>query len=330
MKYPRTGAEDAAFHGEEAENLLLHVVQLRSITDCDVVPDQVLRGLEARLRDLPDSVAPTTAWRPADLATVVHLPLRHGAFPLAHTRAVPLAAALGGRVGITAHGLLRMHLDDLAYPSFISAFREAAPDCLAAHNDTAALAPSRPFTLPIAPGPSTLGASRALLRLALPYGDRHLERLVQPGGQATCADVVAALSDAVGGTAIAHCGVVNARVPGTTQYTFMVRIRVVPNASGAMAEAFLGTPAIHVGGTALAIFPVTHIRDPLRDLPGPSRARMALLEATQDTSTRGRLRHAVHPQVHTITNLSSVGLPTGEAAHPILSLDPSRTPRDCT
>ena len=247
--------EEAAFHADDLEQLLLHSLQLRSLHAVDVVPDHSLRQLEARLRDLPDTPIPTSIWRPRDLESVVHIPLKRGAFPLAYAKASEIAIPLGGRVGCTAQGLLLMHMDDIAYPPFISSFREAVPGCMAARDDNALLAPARPFLIPISPGPSTLGASRSLLRLADPYGDRHLEWLVRTEGQASCSEVMAALMGALGDTAIAHCAMVNAQIPGTTRYTAMVRVRVVPTAAGAMAESFLGAPSLVVGSFTLDIFP---------------------------------------------------------------------------
>ena len=112
----------------------------------------------------------------------------------------------------------------------------------------------------------------------------------------SCADVIAALSGPVGRMAFAHCCEVSALIPGAQRCAFMVRVRVVPSAAGTMAEAFLGAPSILILGQSTPIFPVAHVRDPLRDLPGRSRARMALHEAARDPATRSRLRRAIHPK----------------------------------
>ena len=230
----------AAAHGQGTESLVLHVLRLRSPLDLDVIPAHALTALESDLRALPEGVVPTSIWGPVDATTMVHVPIDPGLLPMAYARAFPVATALRGRVGVACDGLLIMHLDDQVYPSFEDALQQAAPGCLPPPDASPAIAPRRPLLYPVAPGPSTHGACRALLRFAAPAEGHHLEWLVRTNGQVPPAQISAALSAVVGPAALAHVRDVYAHDPDTDQYCAMVGLRVLPSSAPVMAAAFLG------------------------------------------------------------------------------------------
>ena len=96
----------------------------------------------------------------------------------------------------------------------------------------------------------------------------------------------------------------------------MVRVRVHPGAARAMDAAFLGTGTLRgLGSRPVRIFHCTHIRDPLRSPPPPSRALRALDAAAQDSGVARALRFAEHPQVVAITPLGMDHRPSKEARY---------------